>query len=284
MSGSHILEVKDLTVDFLSLGGAFRATSDVSFHVDAGETLVILGESGSGKSVSASAIMGLIDTPPGDICAGSVTYRGRDLADISEEERRDLNGKKIAMIFQDPLSHLNPVYTIGWQLAEVFSAHGIARGAEARERAIDVLRRVGIPEPEKRIDQYPHQFSGGQRQRVMIGMAIALRPEILIADEPTTALDVSVQAQNPRSAEEIAGRGRSGNHHDHPRPRRCRQHGRPGDRYEFRSDRRGGRSPRCVRTSQTRLYADPHQRFAAWRSRGPYPKGKTAKPASPFSK
>lgn len=195
MTGPHLLEVKDLTVDFLSLGGAFRATSGVSFHVDAGETLVILGESGSGKSVSASAIMGLIDTPPGDICAGSVAYRGRDLSSLSEGERRDLNGRRIAMIFQDPLSHLNPVYTIGWQLEEVFTVHGVASGAEARQRAIEILGRVGIPEPEKRIDQYPHQFSGGQRQRIMIGMAIALRPEILIADEPTTALDVTVQAQ-----------------------------------------------------------------------------------------
>jgi peptide/nickel transport system ATP-binding protein len=192
---AHLLEVRDLTVDFLSLGGAFRATNGVSFHVDAGETLVILGESGSGKSVSANAIMGLIDTPPGEICSGTITYRGKNLDDCSVEERRDLNGKKIAMIFQDPLSHLNPVYPIGWQLAEVFSAHGVATGAEARAKAIDILGRVGIPEPEKRIDQYPHQFSGGQRQRIMIGMAIALRPEILIADEPTTALDVSVQAQ-----------------------------------------------------------------------------------------
>lgn len=195
MIAPHLLEVKNLTVDFLSLGGAFRATNGVSFHVDAGETLVILGESGSGKSVSASAIMGLIDTPPGQICSGTVTYRGKDLDECGVEERRDINGKKIAMIFQDPLSHLNPVYTIGWQLAEVFSAHSIATGADARAKAIEILERVGIPEPETRIDQYPHQFSGGQRQRIMIGMAIALRPEILIADEPTTALDVSVQAQ-----------------------------------------------------------------------------------------
>ena len=195
MTDTHLLEIKDLTVDFLSLGGAFRATNGVSFHVNEGETLVILGESGSGKSVSASAIMGLIDTPPGQICSGSVTYRGRDLASLNEEERRDINGRKIAMIFQDPLSHLNPVYTIGWQLAEVFASHGVATGNQARQKAIDILRRVGIPEPEKRIDQFPHQFSGGQRQRIMIGMAIALRPEILIADEPTTALDVSVQAQ-----------------------------------------------------------------------------------------
>lgn len=195
MTAPHLLEVKNLTVDFLSLGGATRATNGVSFHVNAGETLVILGESGSGKSVSASAIMGLIDTPPGQICSGTVTYRGKDLDECGVEERRDINGKKIAMIFQDPLSHLHPVYTIGWQLAEVFSAHSIATGADARAKAIEILERVGIPEPETRIDQYPHQFSGGQRQRIMIGMAIALRPEILIADEPTTALDVSVQAQ-----------------------------------------------------------------------------------------
>jgi peptide/nickel transport system ATP-binding protein len=190
-----LLEVKGLTVEFLSANGAFRATETVSFHVNPGETLVILGESGSGKSVSASAIMGLIDMPPGRISSGRLAYRGRDLMEMSEAERRDLNGRKISMVFQDPLAHLNPVYTVGWQLAEVFRAHGIATGAEARKRAIDILTRVGIPEPEKRVDQYPHQFSGGQRQRIMIGMAIALRPELLIADEPTTALDVSVQAQ-----------------------------------------------------------------------------------------
>ncbi|MEO3434678.1 ABC transporter ATP-binding protein [Inquilinus sp. CAU 1745] len=189
------LEVRGLTVDFLSDRDPFRATDDVSFHVERGETLAILGESGSGKSVSASAIMGLIDTPPGDIRAGHIFYGGRDIATMSAAERRDLNGRKIAMIFQDPLAHLNPVYSVGWQIAEVFQAHKAATGAEARRRAIELLGRVGIADPETRIDQYPHQFSGGQRQRIMIGMAIALHPEILIADEPTTALDVSVQAQ-----------------------------------------------------------------------------------------
>ena len=139
--------------------------------------------------------MGLIDTPPGDIVAGRMIFDGRDLSTMSEEERRDLNGRRIAMIFQDPLAHLNPVYTIGWQIAEVFEAHGVARGNEAKRRAVDLLRRVGIPDPEHRVDQYPHQFSGGQRQRVMIAMAIALQPSVIIADEPTTALDVSVQAQ-----------------------------------------------------------------------------------------
>ena len=190
-----ILEVRGLTVDFLSDRDPFRAVSSVDFHVCPGETLCILGESGSGKSVSTSAIMGLIDTPPGDIVAGRMVFDGRDLSAMTGEERRDLNGRRIAMIFQDPLAHLNPVHTIGRQIAEVFEAHGVARGGEARRRAVDLLRRVGIPDPEHRVDQYPHQFSGGQRQRVMIAMAIALQPSVIIADEPTTALDVSVQAQ-----------------------------------------------------------------------------------------
>ncbi|SES43274.1 peptide/nickel transport system ATP-binding protein [Tranquillimonas rosea] len=192
---NSLLTVENLTVDFHSAAGAFRAVNDVSFHVEQGETLVILGESGSGKSVSASAVMGLIDTPPGEIVSGRVTYRGTDVTRMSEERRMAFNGSKVAVIFQDPLSHLNPVYTIGWQLDEVYEVHGKAKGAEARRRSIEVLRRVGIPDPETRVDWYPHQFSGGQRQRIMIGMAIALGPELLIADEPTTALDVSVQAQ-----------------------------------------------------------------------------------------
>jgi peptide/nickel transport system ATP-binding protein len=190
-----LVSVENLTIDFHSGAGCFRAVDGISFHVDAGETLVILGESGSGKSVSSSAIMGLIDMPPGEIVSGRIAYEGREITHLSEAARLDFNGCKIAMIFQDPLSHLNPVFTIGWQLDEVYTAHGKCGRAEARRRSIEVLRRVGIPEPEDRIDWYPHQFSGGQRQRIMIGMAIALGPKVLIADEPTTALDVSVQAQ-----------------------------------------------------------------------------------------
>ena len=148
-----ILEVRGLTVDFLSDRDPVRAVSGVDFHVSHAETLCILGESGSGKSVSTSAIMGLIDTPPGDIVAGRMIFDGRDLSTMSGEERRDLNGRRIAMIFQDPLAHLNPVYTIGWQIAEVFEAHGVARGNEAKRRAVDLLRRVGIPDPEHRVDQ-----------------------------------------------------------------------------------------------------------------------------------
>ncbi len=190
-----LVTVENLTVDFHNGAGAFRAVDGVTFHVDPGETLVILGESGSGKSVSSSALMGLIDTPPGEIVSGRITYDGKDITHLTENERLAFNGSKIAMIFQDPLSHLNPVFTIGWQLMEVYTAHGRCGKAEARRRAIDVLARVGIPEPEVRIDWYPHQFSGGQRQRIMIGMAVALGPKVLIADEPTTALDVSVQQQ-----------------------------------------------------------------------------------------
>jgi len=190
-----ILRIDGLTVDFLSDDEPARAVDNVSFHVHAGETLVILGESGSGKSVSTSTVMGLVDCPPGDIVQGRILFQGQDLTRLDDEARRRINGCKIAMIFQDPLAYLNPVYTVGRQIAEVFQHHGAADARQARARAIELLARVGIREPELRVDFYPHQFSGGQRQRVMIAMAIALEPDVLIADEPTTALDVSVQAQ-----------------------------------------------------------------------------------------
>ncbi|TIU07024.1 MAG: ABC transporter ATP-binding protein, partial [Mesorhizobium sp.] len=151
--------------------------------------------SGSGKSVSTSTVMDLIDCPPGDIVAGSCLFDGVELSGLGAEARRSINGSRIAMIFQDPLAYLNPVYTVGRQIEEVYESHGAGAGKDARAKTIELLRRVGIPEPENRVDFYPHQFSGGQRQRVMIAMAIALKPDILIADEPTTALDVSVQAQ-----------------------------------------------------------------------------------------
>ena len=191
----HLLEVQDLAVEFHTAGGTVHAVNGVSWHVDHGETFALLGESGSGKSVSAAAILNLIDSPPGYVTAGRILYRGQDLLKMSREQRRPINGRKIAMIFQDTLAHLNPVYSVGWQIAETLRAHGEASAAEARARAVALLERVGIPEPARRADDYPHQFSGGQRQRVMIAMALALRPEVLIADEPTTALDVTVQAQ-----------------------------------------------------------------------------------------
>lgn len=190
----HLLEVRNLSVTFHTARGPVRAVRNVSWHLDRGEVLAILGESGSGKSVSANAIMDLIDCPPGEINNGELLFEGRDLLKMSVDERRQINGKRIAMIFQDPLSHLNPVYTVGWQIEETMVIHGTTR-ANARAETLALLAKVGIPDPVASALKYPHQFSGGQRQRLMIAMALALRPDILIADEPTTALDVTVQAQ-----------------------------------------------------------------------------------------
>ncbi|TPE51428.1 dipeptide ABC transporter ATP-binding protein [Amaricoccus solimangrovi] len=190
----HLLEVRNLSVRFHTAQGIVNAVNNVSWHVDRGETLAILGESGSGKSVSSSAILNLIDMPPGEITSGEILFDGLNLLTATHEERRRINGKRIAMIFQDPLSHLNPVYTVGWQLREVMRVHAVP-AAEAAARALDLMRRVGMPEPEASLDKYPHQFSGGQRQRIMIAMALAMKPDIIIADEPTTALDVTVQAE-----------------------------------------------------------------------------------------
>ena len=198
----HLLDVRNLSVRFHTAQGVVNAVNDVSWHLGRGETLAILGESGSGKSVSSSAIMNLIDCPPGEITSGEILFEGKDLLKMSEEERRRLNGKRIAMIFQDPLSHLNPVYTVGWQIAETLTAHG-RPGREAFERARGLVERVGIPNPDAAMKKYPHQFSGGQRQRLMIAMALGLKPDILIADEPTTALDVTVQAEILTLLEEL---------------------------------------------------------------------------------
>jgi len=197
-----MLQVKDLSVEFHTAAGTVRAVRNVSFDLDRGETLAILGESGSGKSVSSSAIMDLIDMPPGRITTGQIIFEGRDLLKLSASERRKVNGHKIAMIFQDPLSHLNPVYTVGWQIVETMTTHGMAR-SKARAEALRLLGRVGLPDPEGSMGKYPHQFSGGQRQRLMIAMALALKPDLLIADEPTTALDVTVQAEVLALLEEL---------------------------------------------------------------------------------
>ncbi|HEV7322916.1 MAG TPA: ABC transporter ATP-binding protein [Ensifer sp.] len=194
MTEQALLEIRNLSIEFPSRAGTVHAVNDVSWSVNPGETLAILGESGSGKSVSASAVLDLIDTPPAVISRGEILYRGRDLLKTSREDRRAINGKKISMIFQDPLAALNPVYPIGWQIAETLRVHGVDK-ATAHARVIDLLAKVGIDDPERRARQYPHQFSGGQRQRIMIASAIALAPELLIADEPTSALDVTVQAQ-----------------------------------------------------------------------------------------
>jgi len=190
-----LLEVENLQVEFHTRDGIAKAVNGVSFSVAEGETLGILGESGCGKSVTAQAIMGILDTPPARIAGGEVRYRGVDLLQLDESKRRHVRANKIAMIFQDALSSLNPVFTVGWQLGELYRMHTGASRKEAKVKAIEMLELVGIPAAKARVDDYPHQFSGGMRQRVMIAMALALKPDVIIADEPTTALDVTVQAQ-----------------------------------------------------------------------------------------
>ncbi|MFB7669697.1 ABC transporter ATP-binding protein [Kitasatospora sp. NPDC056138] len=194
-AGAALLQVDDLQVEFRTRDGVARAVNGVSYGVRAGETLAVLGESGSGKSVTAQAVMGILDTPPGRITGGRVLYRGEDLLTMPEEERRRIRGRKIAMIFQDALSALNPVFSVGWQLGEVFRVHEGMSKKDSLRKAVELMERVRIPAAAQRVNDYPHQFSGGMRQRIMIAMAMALQPDLIIADEPTTALDVTVQAQ-----------------------------------------------------------------------------------------
>ncbi len=191
----HLLELRELFVEFHTRDGIARVLNGVSYYVDAGETLAVLGESGSGKSVTAQAIMGILDIPPGHIRSGQILYRGQDLLTLPDAERRANRGAEIAMVFQDALSALNPVFPVGWQIAEAIRLRQGASRADAMRRAEELMDRVRIPAARSRIRDYPHQFSGGMRQRVMIAMALALGPKVLIADEPTTALDVTVQAQ-----------------------------------------------------------------------------------------
>ncbi|GAA3008498.1 ABC transporter ATP-binding protein [Kitasatospora albolonga] len=193
--GTPLLEVRDLHVEFKTKDGIAKAVNGVNYSVSAGETLAVLGESGSGKSVTAQTIMGILDMPPGRVTSGEILYRGQDMLKMSNEERRKIRGRKIAMIFQDALSSLNPVLSVGYQLGEMFRVHQGASRKEAKEKAIELMDRVRIPAARQRVGDYPHQFSGGMRQRIMIAMALALEPDLIIADEPTTALDVTVQAQ-----------------------------------------------------------------------------------------
>ncbi len=192
---SPLLEVDDLHVEFGTGPGKASVLNGVSYHVDEGETLAVLGESGSGKSVTAQTVMGILDVPPGRITGGAVRFRGEELLGATEERRRRLRGESMAMVFQDALSALNPVYSVGFQIAEQFrTRRGMSR-RDATAEAAALLDLVGIPDAKRRVKQYPHQFSGGMRQRAMIAMSLALDPDLLIADEPTTALDVTVQAQ-----------------------------------------------------------------------------------------
>ncbi|TQK52101.1 oligopeptide transport system ATP-binding protein [Streptomyces sp. SLBN-118] len=190
-----LLEVRNLHVEFRTRDGVAKAVNGVNYTVDEGETLAVLGESGSGKSVTAQAVMGILDMPPGKITGGEVLFQERDLLKLKEEERRKIRGAGMAMIFQDALSSLNPVLSVGEQLGEMFTVHRGMTKKDARAKAVELMERVGIPAAKERVGQYPHQFSGGMRQRIMIAMALALEPSLIIADEPTTALDVTVQAQ-----------------------------------------------------------------------------------------
>jgi oligopeptide/dipeptide ABC transporter ATP-binding protein len=191
-----LLSIEDLRVHFHTDAGVVKAVDGISWAVKPGETLGIVGESGSGKSVSALAVMGLVPVPPARYESGRILFKGRDLIAADEKERRAIRGKEISMIFQDPLTALNPVFRVGHQIAEVIQAHDKKVGRiAARAKAVELLAEVGIPNPKQRAREYPHQFSGGMRQRAMIAMALALDPAVLIADEPTTALDVTVQAQ-----------------------------------------------------------------------------------------
>jgi oligopeptide/dipeptide ABC transporter ATP-binding protein len=189
-----LLEVRDLKVSFRTEDGVVQAVDGVSFSLSAGETLGIVGESGSGKSVTMMSVMRLINDPNARF-EGEVLYKGRDLMTLSKDQIRGIRGTGIAMIFQDPMTSLNPVYRVGWQIAEQIRAHEQISKQAAHARAIELLAAVGIPRPAERVDNYPHEFSGGMRQRVMIAMAVSCSPDILIADEPTTALDVTIQAQ-----------------------------------------------------------------------------------------
>ncbi|WP_043265948.1 ABC transporter ATP-binding protein [Streptomyces sp. CT34] len=193
--GEVLLEVRDLRVEFRTRDGVAQAVNGVSCAVAAGQTLAVLGESGSGKSVTAQAVMGILDSPPGFVTGGEILFQGRDLLKLGREERRRIRGARMAMIFQDALSSLNPVLSVGAQLGEMFQVHEGMSRRKARGRAVELMERVGIPAARERVGDYPHQFSGGMRQRIMIAMALALRPDLIIADEPTTALDVTVQAQ-----------------------------------------------------------------------------------------
>jgi oligopeptide transport system ATP-binding protein len=190
-----LLEVDDLRTYFYTREGAVQAVDGVSFHVDIGKTLGIVGESGCGKSVTALSIMGLIPKPPAKIVTGSVVFDGRDLTKLTERQLEDVRGREVAMIFQDPMTSLNPTFKIGTQITETLRRHFDTSKEEARRRAVELLEEVGIPRAADRLDDYPHQFSGGMRQRVMIAIALSCNPKLLIADEPTTALDVTIQAQ-----------------------------------------------------------------------------------------
>ncbi|MGH8661199.1 MAG: ABC transporter ATP-binding protein, partial [Burkholderiales bacterium] len=199
-----LLEVEDLHVHFVTTRGVVRAVEGISYKVRPGETVALVGESGCGKSVSALSIMRLLARPAGRIVGGRILFQGRNLLELTEDEMREIRGRDIAMIFQEPMTSLNPVLTIGFQIMEPLLIHLNLTEAAARTRAAQLLKMVGIPDAERRLDQYPHQFSGGMRQRVMIAIALSCNPKLIIADEPTTALDVTIQAQILKLMKDLA--------------------------------------------------------------------------------
>ena len=225
-----LLEVKDLRVHFHTDDGVVKAVDGVCYSIAPGETLGVVGESGSGKSVSSLTVMGLTDSPQAEI-SGEIIFQGQDLLKLPPEEMRTIRGRQISMIFQDPMTSLHPFYKVGDQIAEAILQHENVSKKEAFQGAVDMLGRVNIPHPDERAKQYPHEFSGGMRQRAMIAMALALNPDLLIADEPTTALDVTVQAQILDLIDRLKDEFNAAVDHHHPRPgrggRALRQH--PGD-------------------------------------------------------
>ena len=269
-----LLKVDNLSTHFITRGGAVRAVDEVSFDVAEGETVGIVGESGCGKSATVLSVMRLIPSPPGRIVSGNILFRpgadepAVDLRTISESEMQKIRGNIVSMVFQDPMTSLNPVLTIGWQLREPLQLHMGLDKKQATDRSIELLQMVNIPSPAQRLNDYPHQFSGGMRQRVMIAMAIACNPKLLIADEPTTALDVTIQAQilelMMKLQEELnmsvviithdlGGRGRGV---------------RPGNRHVRRPDHRIGSGGHAARRSETPLYPRAAPVRAQARSRG----------------
>ena len=249
-----MLSVRDLRVSFRTEQGLLQAIDGVSFDVEEGEILGVVGESGSGKTVSLLAVMGLINDPNA-VIEGSIKYRGRELVGLPAAEMRKLRGREIAMIFQDPMTALTPVYTIGWQIAEQILAHEKIGKAAARQRAIDLLAEVNIPNPQEAVDRYPHQLSGGMRQRAVIAMALSCNPALLVADEPTTALDVTVQAQILDLVRKLQRNPQVGRRFHHPRHGGHCRNCRPGVGDVWRTRCRTRQQARLVLESATSLYA-----------------------------